>query len=75
MHPALMEKSGWTYSPRLRQLKAARWWGCDTPTTFDEMSKSEKLDIMAAYEEDWRENAVNQYEAQKKAEREAKGRK
>lgn len=59
-----MKSSGWTYSSRLRDLKAARWWGCPSPGFFDSLPKDERLDILAAYEADWRIEAINSYEQQ-----------
>jgi hypothetical protein len=54
------------------ELKAARWWGCPSPAFFDDLSKSDRIDILAAYEADWRERAVNNYEANQKAQRKAR---
>ena len=72
MHPALLRSSGWRYNDRLRQLFAAKWWGCPSPTFYDELGKHDRLDILAAYEAHWRIEAVNSYEAAKQAERDAK---
>jgi hypothetical protein len=72
MHPALMKRSGWTWNQRLRELLAAKWWGCPSPSYFDALSKTERADILATYECDWRISAVNSYEAQQEAERKAK---
>jgi hypothetical protein len=72
MHPALLEQSGWKYHKRVRELKAAKWWGCPSPGYFDSLPKSERVDILAAYEISWREEAINSYEANERAKREAK---
>ena len=71
-HPALMKSSGWSYSQELRQILAARWWGCPTIGTFKSLSKPEKIKILAAYEADWRIKAINNYEMQQEAERNSK---
>lgn len=72
LHPALMRSSGWRWNQRLRELFAAKWWGCPSPGYFDQLSKSERIDIIAAYECDWRIRVVDNYEAQQEAERKAK---
>ena len=65
MHTALMKRSGWTYRKRLRDLFAARWWGCPTPAAFDALPRDDRLDILAAYEAHWRIEAVNAHEIAK----------
>ena len=63
MHPALLRSSGWRYLGRLRDLFAARWWGVPSPGAFDALPKSERVDIVAAYEIAWRVDAINAWEA------------
>lgn len=53
-------------------LKAARWWGCPSPGHFDALPRSEKIDILAVYEIEWRIEAINAYEANEEAKRAAK---
>jgi hypothetical protein len=72
MHPALLKDSGWRYHQRVRILKAARWWGCVSPGVFDELPRSEKIDILALYEIEWRIEAINAYEANEEAKRASK---
>ena len=72
MHPALLRSSGWQYGDRLRQLFAARWWGCPSPSFYDGLAKGDRLDILAAYEAHWRIDAVNNYEAGQQAQRDAR---
>jgi len=72
MHPALLKDSGWRYHGRVRMLKAARWWGCPSPGAFDNLPRSEKIDILAVYEIEWRIEAINAYEANEEAKRSAK---
>lgn len=57
-----MRSSHWTYSGRLRDILAARWWGCPSISYFDELPREEKINIIAAYESQWRMDAVNSYE-------------
>jgi uncharacterized small protein (DUF1192 family) len=52
----------------VRELISARWWGCPSPGYFDSLPLSERLDIVAVYELDWRMAAVNAHEAQQEAE-------
>ena len=66
-HPALMQSSGWNYSSRLRDLKAAKDWGIN-PKEFDELPKFYRLEIIAVYEASWRIDSINNYEVNKKAE-------
>ena len=42
---------------------AAQWWGCPTPEDFHSLPKQARLEIVAAYEADWRMNAINAHEA------------
>lgn len=72
VHPALLKSSGWTYSPRLRDLNAAQEWGCPDPGYFDKLDRETKIDLIAWYEAKWRIDAINSYEAQQEAERAAK---
>ena len=72
MHPALMQKSGWKWSDRFRQLDAAQAWGCSSPKVFDDLPKNDKLDILAWYEAKWRIRAIDSYEAEQKAKSKAK---
>lgn len=72
MHPALMKSSGWKWNRRKRELDAAHWWGGLSPGEFDDLSKDEKLDLIALYEVDWRINAINSYEANEEAIRNSK---
>lgn len=72
VHPALMKSSGWKYSTRLRDIFAAKWYGCPSPAYFDGLEKEERIDILAAYEVDWRITAINTYEQQQEAQRESK---
>lgn len=58
-----MRSSHWTYNDRLRELLAAQWWGCPTPEDFHSLPKQARLEIVAAYEADWRMNAINAHEA------------
>lgn len=60
-----MESSNWTYAQRLRNLKAAKDWGM-TPGKFDNTNMEDKLDIIAIYEINWRMNAINSHEIQRK---------
>lgn len=53
-------------------LKAARWWGCPSPGFFDSLPRNEKIDILAAYEIEWRIEAINAYEANEEAKRASK---
>ena len=71
-HPALLRKSHWEYSERLRNIYAARWWGCPSISYFDQLPREEKINIIAAYEADWRMNAVNSYEMAEEAAHKAK---
>lgn len=66
MHRALLRSSGWSYSTRFRELDAAQKWGCASPRTFDEMSKGERIDVLAWYEVRWRIDAVNAHEASRR---------
>lgn len=72
MHPGLMEKSGWTYNKRFRDVDAAQRWGCPTPGDFHDMDKDDKLDVLAWYEARWRIDAVNAHEASRKASQKSK---
>lgn len=65
MHPALLKGSGWSYSPRLRDLFAAKSWGID-PDHFDNLSKSAQKDIVAAEFVEKRIQVINDYEIQRK---------
>lgn len=67
-----MATSGWRYNQRYRELDAAQIWGCPSPGYFDSLPKDERIDIIAWYEVKWRQSAVNSYEAQQQAERDAK---
>lgn len=69
-----MKSSGWKWNRRKRELDAAHWWGVDSPGDFDNLSKDEKLDIIALYEADWRINAINNFEAAEEAARNARKR-
>lgn len=71
-HPAIRTASGWTYTARVRDLYAAKWWGCPSPGFFDRLPHSEKLDIVAMYEFDWKQGAINAHEAEVKAKAKAK---
>ncbi len=64
--------SGWKYNQTLREIFAARWWGCPSIQYYNNLVKDERVQILAAYEADWRIKAVNNYEAQQEAERNAK---
>ncbi len=72
MHPALLKTSGWKWSPRLRELNAAQAWPTPSPGYYDNLPKTERLDILAWYEVQWRVSAINNYEMQKEAERNAR---
>lgn len=71
-NPALMKSSHWTYSQRLRDIYVARWWGCPSISYFDELPREERINIIAAFEAQWRMDAINSHEMQKDAERKAK---
>lgn len=66
-----MQTSGWVWSHKKRDLDAAKWWGL-IPSQFYELSKEDKLDLLAMYEIDWRIQAINNWEANEKAKRHAK---
>lgn len=72
MHPALMQKSGWEWGDRFRELEAAHTWGCPSPKTFDDLPKDYRLEILAWYEGKWRIRAIDGYEAEQKAKSKAK---
>lgn len=72
MHPALLETSGWRYTGRMRDLLAARWWGSPSPGAFDGLPKRERVEVVALYELHWRMDAVNQWEAARRARQRAK---
>ena len=57
-----MKASGWRYGSRVRELFAARWWGCPTPSSFDALSLDERVTIVALYELSWKMDAVNEYQ-------------
>lgn len=71
-HPALLKSSHWKYSERLRDILAAKWWGCPSVSYFDQLSREERINIIAAYEVQWRMDAVNNYEMAQEAERKAR---
>lgn len=57
-----MRTSGWVWSSRKRDLDAAKWWGCESPSAFYNLDKEDRLDILALYELDWRISAINNHE-------------
>lgn len=63
-----MQKSGWTWSTRKRDLDAARYWGL-TPSQFYNLDRDDKLDCLAMFEIGWRIEAVNSWEANEKMNR------
>jgi len=67
-----MKSSGWKYNQSLREILAAKWWGCPSIEYFFNLDKEERIWILAAYEADWRIKAINNYEQQQEAERKAK---
>ncbi len=71
-HPALLKSSGWKYSNTLSEILAARWWGCPSIEYYRMLPREEKIQILAAYQIDWKMQAINNYEMQQKAIRDAK---
>ena len=67
-----MKSSGWKYNQNLREIFAARWWGCPSIKYYRTLIKDERIQILAAYEADWRIKAINNYEMHQEAERNAK---
>jgi hypothetical protein len=62
--------SHWGWSSRFRDLQAAHAWGCPAPSYFDNLSKNDRIDIIAWYEAKWRIDAINTYERLQEQERE-----
>jgi hypothetical protein len=48
----------------MREIMAAVWAHC--ADTFDDLPKTRRVDIVAAYEVGWRIDAVNAWEARRK---------
>jgi len=65
MHPALLRSSGWKYSARYREIEASVSAGC--ADTWDELPKYKRIDLLARWEIKWRMDAVNAWEANRKA--------
>jgi hypothetical protein len=61
-----MRRSGWTYRRRFRELEAAHAWGCPSPTSFDDLDRDDRAEIVAWYEAKWRMDAVNIHESRPK---------
>jgi hypothetical protein len=69
-HPGLMKASGWQWSTRKRDADAARWAGFRLLSEFEQLPKDDRLDVLALYEIDWKQHAIDGYE---KAEEEKRG--
>lgn len=57
-----MKQGSWTYTSRVQELLAAKWWGCPSPGYFDSLTKDERLDIIALYVFENKMTAINNYE-------------
>lgn len=67
-----MKTSGWTYSRRVHELYAAKWWGCPSPKFFDRLSKDEKISILALYEIENKMSVINSFEESRKINKKTK---
>jgi hypothetical protein len=70
-HPGLMKPSGWQWSTRKRDADAARWAGFRLLSEFEQLPKSDRLDVLALYEIDWKQRAVDGWEANEEQKRSA----
>lgn len=66
-----MKSSGWQWNPRKRDADAARWAGFKLLSEFEDLSKDDKLDVIALYEINWRIEAINNWEQSEEIKRSA----
>lgn len=67
-----MRKSGWTWNERKRDGDAAKWAGFKTLNEFYELSREDRIDILARYTIDWKIQAINSYEQSEEVNRKSR---
>ena len=65
-HPALSARTAVRASTRWRNAQAARWAGCRSLDDFMQLSRDERITVIAEYEIHWRIEALQAWERQPK---------